>query len=161
MYISRNVRSSICESIVIRSNSVSFPTKCLIQLATPCDCTPFTYSTAVIAVRYGSSLMHSKLRPPIGVRCKFTVGARCTRAPFATTSLPNSSPMLRTSSKSQVAAIAVPHGTFIEAGPSNLLPRTPPGPSLTRIFSTPSRSFGTVFHMLRPASSDTCSAKVI
>ena len=131
------------------------------QLATPCDCTPNTYSRAVMAVRYGSSLMHSKLRPPTGVRCRLMVGARCTRAPFATTSRPSNSPMSRTSAVSHDAAIAVPQGTFIDAGPSNLLPRTPPGPSLTRIFSNPMRSFGTVFHMLRPPSRDTCSASDI
>ena len=35
MYISRKVRSSIRESMVLRSNSVSLPMKCLMHAATP------------------------------------------------------------------------------------------------------------------------------
>ena len=50
-YSSRNVRSSICESIDMRSNSVSLPTKCLTHAATPSDCRPCTYPTAMRDVR--------------------------------------------------------------------------------------------------------------
>ena len=59
------------------------------------------------------------------------------------------------------AAIAVLQGMFMEAGPSNRLPRTPAGPSLTRNLGIPNRSFGTVFHILEPASTLTCSSRVI
>ena len=144
----------------MRSNSVSLPTKCLMQLATPLDCTPLTYSTAINAVSNGSSLMHSKLRPPMGVRCRFTVGARCTRAPLAMTSRPSNSPTSRMMLVSHVAASAVPQGTFIEAGPSKRDPRTPAGPSLTRSLGISSLGMGTVFHIFDPASKDTCSSSV-
>ncbi|CAB4560179.1 unannotated protein [freshwater metagenome] len=146
--------------MVMRSNSVSLPTKCLIQLATPLDCTPLTYSTAISAVNNGSSLMHSKLRPPTGVRCKFTVGARCTRAPLAISSRPSNSPTSRITLGSHVAASAVPHGTFMDAGPSKREPRTPAGPSLTRSLGMSNRGMGTVFHIFDPASKDTCSSTV-
>ena len=39
-YSSRSVRSSISDEIVIRSNSVSLPTKCLMHAATRSRCTP-------------------------------------------------------------------------------------------------------------------------
>ena len=38
--ISRNVRSSSSELIVMRSNSESFATKCFTEQPTPVDCTP-------------------------------------------------------------------------------------------------------------------------
>ena len=39
-YSSRSVRSSISDEMVIRSNSVSLPTKCFTQQATPSRWTP-------------------------------------------------------------------------------------------------------------------------
>ena len=42
MYNSRRVRSSIRESIELRSNSVSLPMKCLMHAATPSACRPLT-----------------------------------------------------------------------------------------------------------------------
>ncbi len=53
--ISRNVRSSTSELIVMRSNSESLATKCFTVHPTPCDCTPVMYATAIRADRNGSS----------------------------------------------------------------------------------------------------------
>ena len=44
--ISRSVRSSTSELIVMRSNSESLATKCFTVQPTPCDCTPVMYATA-------------------------------------------------------------------------------------------------------------------
>ena len=72
---SRRVRSSTSEEIVVRSNSESLATKCLTVVPTPPACTPRMKPTAIRPVRNGSSDMHSKFRPPSGVRCRLTVGA--------------------------------------------------------------------------------------
>ncbi len=53
--ISRSVRSSTSELIVMRSNSESLATKCFTVQPTPCDCTPVMYATAMRADRNGSS----------------------------------------------------------------------------------------------------------
>ena len=92
-YSSRSVRSSISDEIVIRSNSVSLPTKCLTQAATPSRLhAPRRRRRRASAVSTGSSLKHSKLRPPIGVRWRLTVGARSTWALFERASRPSARP---------------------------------------------------------------------
>ena len=79
----------------------------------------------------GSSDMHSKTRPPTGVRCRLTVGASSTCAPLRTASRPSSSPTSPMRSGSQVAPSAMPTGieTLGVARAPRASPRTPFGPS--------------------------------
>ncbi|EKG22079.1 hypothetical protein MPH_00534 [Macrophomina phaseolina MS6] len=98
------------ESIVMRSVSCSFPTKCLIVAATFLLCNPRMYAAASFPVRKGSSEKDSKLRPPRGERCKQTVGANRTSAPRALVSSPRCFPTSSIKSRFQVAAREIPQG---------------------------------------------------
>ena len=53
--ISRRVRSSTTELIVMRSNSASLAAKCFTVVATPSDCAPRTNAAAVLPDSSGSS----------------------------------------------------------------------------------------------------------
>ena len=100
----------------------------------------------------GSSLKHSKLRPPMGVRCRLTVGASTTLALFEWASRPSALPTSSTSAGSQVAPRAAPHGNEADAGPDHDVPRTPAGPSDMRIGATGGSSNPAVCHVSAPAS---------
>src|SRR5205809_312205 len=69
-------------------------------------------------------------------------------------------PIRLTSSGSQVAPSAVPHGNQAEVGPAQPFPRAPAGPSVTRIRGMPSRSTGVVDMKSEPWQSDTFSSSV-
>ena len=131
-YSSRSVRSSTRASSVIRSVSESLATKCLTVAPTPASWIPHTKLTPIRAVRSGSSLKHSKCRPPYGVRWRLTVGASTTSTPLRRASDASSPPSCSTSSSSHVAASAVGEGTFADGSrSSHRSPRTPAGPSET------------------------------
>ena len=151
-YSSRSVRSSISDEIVIRSSSVSLPTKCFTHAATRSRCRPRMYDVPSRDVSTGSSLKHSKLRPPIGVRCRLTVGASTTWALFDRASRPAPGRPRSTSSGSHVAPSAVPHGNDADAGPVHVVPRTPAGPSDVRMAGIGGSSNDAVCHVSTPAS---------
>src|SRR5690606_35273284 len=91
-----------------------------------------------------------------------TVGASSTRAPLARASAPRTSPTRATSSGSQVAPSAAPHGRQADAGPAGpvCVPRAPLGPSVIRTAGMPSRGTDTVCHMSAPAVSAAFSSSV-
>ena len=97
--------------------------------------------------------MHSKLRPPSGVRWRLTVGASSTWALFERASRPSASPTRRTRSTSNEAPSAAPHGNDAEAGPVYDVPRTPAGPSDVRMAGTPMSGNAAVCQVSAPASS--------
>ena len=162
-YSSRRVRSSTWVSMLLRSNSESLPTKCLAVVATPRDCTPRTKAAAIRPVRIGSSLNDSKLRPPLGERCKLIVGANNTCERFDRASSPNSSPNSSTRPGSHVAPRTAPLGMHAVRLPVPMSPspRAPLGPSVTFSFGTPSRSTPRVCHMSPPVTMATFSSVVI
>jgi hypothetical protein len=104
--------------------------------------------------RNGSSDAHSKLRPPIGVRWRFTVGASSTPAPLLRVSSASAAPIRSTSAGSNDAPCAAPHGKHADVGPPrNRVPRAPFGPSVTRSAGIPSRGTPAVCHRSTPATS--------
>ena len=104
--------------------------------------------------------MHSKLRPPIGVRWRLTVGPSTTWAFFEWASRPRALPTWRTRAGSHVAPRAVPQGNDAEGAPVHDVPRTPAGPSDMRIAGTGGSSKLAVCHVSAPASSSTfCSTR--
>ena len=112
---------------------------------TPVDWIPLMVAAAIRPDSTGSSLKLSKPLPPRGDLCMLTVGPRITDAPFAMDSAPCSAPPFWMRSISQVAPSPVPHGRQAAGTPlKNLVPRTPFGPSETRIEGTPRREMGAV-----------------
>jgi C-terminal peptidase prc len=90
------------------------------------------FATPIRAVSSGSSLKHSKWRPPKGVRWRLTVGASSTSTPLRRDSNASRRPSSSTSSSSHVAASAVGDGTLADVWRSSQSsPRTPAGPSET------------------------------
>src|SRR3954451_24481404 len=82
------------------------------------------------AVSSGSSLKHSKWRPPYGVRWRLTVGASSTSTPLRRHSAASRPPRRSMRASSQVAASAVGDGTLADGSRSSQRsPRTPAGPS--------------------------------
>lgn len=128
------------------------------QLATRWDCTARTYAEARTLVSTGSSAKHSKFRPPMGVRWRLTVGARCTWTPRAAASLPSTPATSATVTGSHVAPSAAPHGTHADLGPDHEMPRIPFGPSLMRI--SPTLPIAGMCHRSDPARSATFSSRV-
>ena len=107
-------------------------------MATTCsDCTPLTYATAILAIRYGSSPKLSKLLPPTGTLLMFMQGPRSIFRPFAFASTPSASPSRRMSCGSQVAAIAMLAGNAVDFSQ-----RTPTGPSVMLSVGIPRRVTG-------------------
>ena len=116
---------------------------------------PRCSATASSAVSTGSSPKHSKLRPPIGVRARLTVGPSSTLTPRAMHSRARAAPISATSSGSNVAPSAAPHGNESDGGPVHDVPRTPAGPSDILIAGTGGSSIWAVCHTSAPAISAT------
>jgi hypothetical protein len=137
-YISLRALSVTTAFVPLRSCSWSLHKKCLIVATMPVSWIPLTRAAAPSPASTGSSDKDSKPRPPRGERCIFIVGPRITCAPFALLSCPITMPALCKRSVSHVAPRAVPQGKHAAVTPlKNLVPRTPLGPSETRIAGTP------------------------
>ena len=154
--------SSICASTVMRSTSVSLPAKCFTVTATAFDCTPRTMAAASCADNSGSSLRHSKVRPPMGVRCRFTVGASTTCTDLRRASRPRSTPSSWARLRSHDAPITIEVGMLtpgVRFAPSDS-PRTPLGPSDILSAGIPSRGIACVRHVDAPPSSRHFSSRL-
>jgi hypothetical protein len=66
------------------------------------------------AVSSGSSLKHSKWRPPSGERCRLMVGPTRTSTPLALASVARNRPSRSARSSSQLAAMQVGEGRLVE-----------------------------------------------
>ena len=146
----------------MRSTSVSLPTKCLTVTATSCDCTPRTIADASRADNSGSSLRHSKVRPPIGVRCRLTVGASTMCTALRRASRPRITPRRCAMSTSHDAPITIETGMTtpgVRVAPSDS-PRTPLGPSDILSAGMPTRVIAWVRHVDAPPSRRHFSSRV-
>ena len=158
-YTSRSVRSSMRERYSVRSVSVSLPMKCFTQAAMPCSWIASTKATASRAVRSGSSERHSKCRPPTGLRCRLTTGARITSTALRRASAAMSVPRRACRSTSHVAAVADGAGSCADGSPSSPVPRTPMGPSDTVMVRRPSSGIARRVQVAAPVSSATFSSR--
>ena len=142
-----------------RSVSESLATKCLTVAATPSDCSPRTYAAPIRAVSSGSSLKHSKWRPPNGERWRLTVGASRMSTPLRRHSYASSRPSRSIRASSHVAASAVGDGTLADGSRSSQRsPRTPAGPSDMTIRRNPTAGSGCSDQKSAPVSRRTfCS----
>ena len=141
---------------------MSLAAKCFTVTATSCDCTPRTIAVASCAVSSGSSLRHSNVRPPIGVRCKLTVGASNTCTALRRASRPSSNPSWCARSTSHEAPTTMDVGILspgVRVAPSDS-PRTPLGPSDILIAGMPRRGIACVRHVDAPPSRRHFSCKV-
>ena len=159
-YISRRVLSSMFELIACLLNSVSLPTKCFKQAATFLDCTPFTYWTAILPLKNGSSEKLSKCLPPRGCLWILIVGPSNTSTSFAFASSPKASPSWLINSRSHVEPIEIAQGKQAEDFPEFESPLIPFGPSDILILGTFAWSILFVYQELNPLSSETFSSKL-
>ncbi len=157
------MRSSRSALTRIRSVSWLFTAKCLSDAPTPLLCRPRTHSVASTPVRIGSSEKYSKLRPPSGLRFRFTPGPSSTATSIARHSSPSASPIRRSSSGSQVEALATAGGKQVAGTPASRSPpeacmRTPCGPSVTVSAGRPADSTAVVCQKSLPLVIAACSA---
>ena len=121
------------------------------QAAVPPSWIPSIILLAQTPLNRGSSEKLSNPRPPRGDRCVFAVGPRITWAPFAFASFDINCPAWCSSSASNVAARAVPHGKHAEGIElKKRVPRIPLGPSDKRIEGILSRGIEFVCQKSRP-----------
>lgn len=105
---------------------------------------------------------YSNVRPPRGVRWRFTAGASRTCADFLRASRPRRSPTRPMSSGSQVALWTIPTGATTDGVRSSAenSPRTPFGPSDILTAGMPSRSMASVRQLEAPPRRRHFSANV-
>src|SRR6478735_58776 len=114
---------------------------------------PRTYAAASSALSSGSSLKHSKWRPPSGERCRLIVGPRTTSTPLRRASDAAAAPYRYARSTSHDAARAEPDGRLSDGSRSSQRgPRTPAGPSDRVIARSPISGTGTVVQKSAPCT---------
>ena len=148
---------------MVRSNSESLPTKCLIVAATP-----FALHAADVGDRdlgREQRILRVALEVPAVERRAVDVDRRREQdaGTFRERLLGERLADLLDQRGFQVAASAMPTGKHAARSPPTRLPppRAPFGPSVTLIAGMPSRSIGTVVQKSAPASREACSSKVI